>query len=198
MVDRLRQLLAQPMFRWRNKSNSSINAHDEFGYVPYDRTNPQLLFDYQPVIHEQKPLIPNTNLKYVQWINVLYDQRMATTLIGRPAHHVEQILFQGSNIQFMNLASTKSFQKLTVRKRVTMAKKVIKIHNLYQNCQKRYEETNDYFLNFIDEHECSTENLRYLHNFIPTKTWMRNFCIPGNTHMGIESVTSVSILRHTL
>lgn len=70
---------------------------DEFGYVPYDRTGSQLLFDYLSEIHEQKPIILNTNLEFSQWVNVLYDQRMTTALIGRLTHHVELILFPGGN-----------------------------------------------------------------------------------------------------
>ena len=70
---------------------------DEFGYVPYDRTGSQLLFDYLSEIHEQKSVILNTNLEFSQWVNVLYDQRMTTALIGRLTHHVELILFPGVN-----------------------------------------------------------------------------------------------------
>lgn len=70
---------------------------DEFGYVPYDRTGSQLLFDYLSEVHEQKPVILNTNLEFSQWVNVLYDQRMTTALIGRLTHHVELILFPGGN-----------------------------------------------------------------------------------------------------
>lgn len=70
---------------------------DEFGYVPYDRTGAQLLFDYLSEIHEQKSVILNTNLEFSQWVNVLYDQRMTTALIGRLTHHVDLILFPGVN-----------------------------------------------------------------------------------------------------
>jgi len=70
---------------------------DEFGYVPYDRTGSQLLFDYLSEIHEQKSVILNTNLEFSQWVNVLYDQRMTTALIGRLTHHVELIMFPGIN-----------------------------------------------------------------------------------------------------
>lgn len=70
---------------------------DEFGYVPYDRTGLQLLFDYLSEIHEQKSVILNTNLEFSQWVNVLYDQRMITALIGRLTHHVDLILFPGIN-----------------------------------------------------------------------------------------------------
>lgn len=70
---------------------------DEFGYVPYDRVGSQLLFDYVSEIHERKPVILNTNLEFSQWVNILYDQRMTTALVGRLTHHVELILFPGVN-----------------------------------------------------------------------------------------------------
>ena len=67
----------------KKKLNSAqILILDEFGYVPYDRTGSQLLFDYLSEIHEQKSVILNTNLEFSQWVNVLYDQRMTTALIG--------------------------------------------------------------------------------------------------------------------
>lgn len=62
-----------------------------------DRTGSQLLFDYLSEIHEQRSVILNTNLEFSQWVNVLYDQRMTTALIGRLTHHVELILFPGVN-----------------------------------------------------------------------------------------------------
>lgn len=78
-------------------NKASIIILDEFGYVPYDRTGAQLLFDYLSEIHEKKSIILNTNLEFSQWVNVLYDQRMTTALIGRLTHHVELILFPGMN-----------------------------------------------------------------------------------------------------
>lgn len=78
-------------------NTAEIIILDEFGYVPYDRTGSQLLFDYLSEIHEQKQVILNTNLEFSQWANVLYDQRMTTALIGRLTHHVELILFPGGN-----------------------------------------------------------------------------------------------------
>lgn len=78
-------------------STAQILILDEFGYVPYDRAGSELLFDYLSSIHEQKPIILNTNLEFSQWVNVLYDARMTTALIGRLTHHVELILFPGGN-----------------------------------------------------------------------------------------------------
>ena len=84
--------LVQPLWRtvWRFLKKLEIEP-------PYDRTGSQLLFDYLSEIHEQKSVILNTNLEFSQWVNVLYDQRMTTALIGRLTHHVELILFPGVN-----------------------------------------------------------------------------------------------------
>lgn len=81
----------------RKLNSAQIIILDEFGYVPYDRTGSQLLFDFLSEIHEVKQVILNTNLEFSQWVNVLYDQRMTTALIGRLTHHVELILFPGGN-----------------------------------------------------------------------------------------------------
>lgn len=70
---------------------------DEFGYVPYNRTGSQLLFDYLSEIHEKKVVILNTNLEFSRWVNVLYDEQMTAALVGRLMHHCHLILFPGEN-----------------------------------------------------------------------------------------------------
>jgi hypothetical protein len=62
---------------------ASVVILDEFGYVPYDRTGAQLLFDFLSEIHEQKSVILNTNLEFSRWVNVLYDEQMTAALVGR-------------------------------------------------------------------------------------------------------------------
>ena len=100
----------------KKKLNSAeILILDEFGYVPYDRTGAQLLFDYLSEIHEQKPVILNTNLEFAQWVNVLYDQRMTTALIGRLTHHVELILFPGINNRLRESSINEAFARMNTR-----------------------------------------------------------------------------------
>ena len=97
----------------KKKLNSAeIIILDEFGYVPYDRTGAQLLFDYLSEIHEQKSVILNTNLEFSQWVNVLYDQRMTTALIGRLTHHVELILFPGGNNRLRESSINEAFNRV--------------------------------------------------------------------------------------
>lgn len=98
----------------KKKLNSAqILILDEFGYVPYDRTGSQLLFDYLSEIHEQKSVILNTNLEFSQWVNVLYDQRMTTALIGRLTHHVDLILFPGVNNRLRESSINETLSKMS-------------------------------------------------------------------------------------
>jgi len=70
---------------------------DEWGYVPYDRTGSQLLFDCLSEIHGQKSVILNTNLEFSKWVNILYDEHMTAALVGRLMHHCHLLLFPGEN-----------------------------------------------------------------------------------------------------
>ena len=99
-------------------NKAQILILDEFGYVPYDRTGSQLLFDYLSEIHEEKNVILNTNLEFSQWVNVLYDQRMTTALIGRLTHHVELILFPGGNNRLRESSINASISQVTDSKEV--------------------------------------------------------------------------------
>lgn len=108
----------------KKKLNSAqILILDEFGYVPYDRNGSQLLFDYLSEIHEQKSVILNTNLEFSQWVNVLYDQRMTTALIGRLTHHVELILFPGVNNRLRESSINESLSRISSQEAGSNGKK---------------------------------------------------------------------------
>ena len=81
----------------KRMDKAEIIILDEFGYVPYNRTGSQLLFDYLSEIHEKKVIILNTNLEFSRWVNVLYDEQMTAALVGRLMHHCHLILFPGEN-----------------------------------------------------------------------------------------------------
>lgn len=104
-------------------NNAQILILDEFGYVPYDRMGAQLLFDYLSEIHEQKSVILNTNLEFSQWVNVLYDERMTTALIGRLTHHVELILFPGGNNRLRESSINEAWGKINTQEAGNHGKK---------------------------------------------------------------------------
>lgn len=82
---------------YKKLGRADILILDEFGYVPYNRTGAQLLFDFLSEIHEKKVVILNTNLEFSRWVNILYDEQMTAALIGRLMHHCHLILFPGEN-----------------------------------------------------------------------------------------------------
>lgn len=88
---------------------------DEFGYVPYDRTGSQLLFDYLSEIHEKKLVILNTNLEFSRWVNVLYDEQMTAALIGRLTHHCHLILFPGGNNRLRESSLNETYHEIAAR-----------------------------------------------------------------------------------
>lgn len=96
-------------------NKAQIIILDEFGYVPYDRTGSQLLFDYLSEVHEKKSVILNTNLEFAQWVNVLYDQKMTTALIGRLTHHVELVLFPGTNYRLRESSISQAYMNMSMK-----------------------------------------------------------------------------------
>ena len=105
-------------FKKKRLNPAKILQLDEFGYVPYDRVGSELLFDYLSEIHEQKSIVLNTNLEFSQWVNVLYDKRMTTALIGRLIQHVELILFPGENNRLRESSINQAFARTNARQGV--------------------------------------------------------------------------------
>ena len=108
------------LFKQKRLNPAKILILDEFGYVPYDRVGSELLFDYLSEIHEQKSIILNTNLEFSQWVNVLYDKRMTTALIGRLIQHVELILFPGENNRLRESSINQAFARTNSRQGVSV------------------------------------------------------------------------------
>jgi DNA replication protein DnaC len=93
-------------------NKASVIILDEWGYVPYDRTGAQLLFDYLSEIHEQKSIILNTNLEFSRWVNVLYDEQMTAALVGRLMHHCYLLLFPGENNRLRESSINDLYRKI--------------------------------------------------------------------------------------
>ena len=88
---------------------------DEFGYVLYDLTGAQLLFDYLSEIHGKKVIILTTNKEFAQWPNILSDPDMAAALIGRLTHHCHLILFPGEDQRLKNSSIHRAYAGLNDR-----------------------------------------------------------------------------------
>jgi len=93
-------------------NKASVIILDEFGYVPYDKTGSQLLFDFLSEIHQKKVVILNTNLEFSKWVNVLYDEQMTAALVGRLMHHCHLLLFPGENNRLKESSINEVYQTL--------------------------------------------------------------------------------------
>ena len=70
---------------------------DEWGYVPLDREGSQLLFNVISDCYEARSLIITTNLEFVKWVNIFYDENMTAALIDRLVHHSHLLVFSGQS-----------------------------------------------------------------------------------------------------
>lgn len=60
---------------------------DEWGYVPVDTNGAKLLFGVIADCYERKSLIITTNLEFVKWNEVFYDEKLTAAIIDRIIHH---------------------------------------------------------------------------------------------------------------
>lgn len=70
---------------------------DEWGYLPMDREEAQLLFQVIASSYEQRSLIITTNLEFSKWGGIFTDDQMAAAMIDRLAHHGQLVIFEGES-----------------------------------------------------------------------------------------------------
>jgi len=70
---------------------------DEWGYVPVDRDDSQMLFRVIADSYESKSLILTTNIEFSKWGGVFTDDQMAAAMIDRLVHHGHLLIFEGKS-----------------------------------------------------------------------------------------------------
>lgn len=60
---------------------------DELGYVPFDKSGADLLFNFVTKVYEKRSLIVTTNLPFSRWGEVFLDATAAAAVIDRIVHH---------------------------------------------------------------------------------------------------------------
>jgi DNA replication protein DnaC len=68
---------------------------DELGFVPFDRTGGELLFNLIAERHERHSTMITTNLAFSEWVQVLGDEKLTTALLDRLASRAHIVTTQG-------------------------------------------------------------------------------------------------------
>ena len=67
---------------------------DELGYIPFEKTEGDLLFQFISDRYERKSLLITTNLAFSEWENVFKNKMIATAAIDRIVHHSQIFKFE--------------------------------------------------------------------------------------------------------
>lgn len=83
--------------RLRHYASFRVLAVDEIGYLAYDNTAADLLFQIVTRRYERRPVVLTTNLAFSEWNTVFPNAACATALIDRLTHHSEIISIEGES-----------------------------------------------------------------------------------------------------
>ncbi len=71
---------------------------DELGFVPFDRSGGELLFNIVTERYERRSIVVTTNLPFAEWVTIFAgDEKITTALLDRLAHHATVITTKGKS-----------------------------------------------------------------------------------------------------
>lgn len=70
---------------------------DELGFVPFDRTGAELLFNALADRHLRRSTLVTTNLAFSEWVTVLGDEKMTAALLDRLSENAHVLTTSGSS-----------------------------------------------------------------------------------------------------
>jgi len=73
---------------------------DELGYIPFNKTGAELLFQFCSSRYERGSLIITTNLEFPKWTEVMTDEQMTAALLDRITHNAHILNINGESYRF--------------------------------------------------------------------------------------------------
>lgn len=101
LVSVLQEKFADGMLtRFRSKLRKmDLLILDEVGYVPFNQTGSELLFNVIADCYEQQSVIVTSNLEFGQWTSVFGDNKLTAALVDRLVHHAHILAFAGESFR---------------------------------------------------------------------------------------------------
>ena len=72
---------------------------DELGFVPFDRTGGELLFNVFSDRYERRSTLLTTNLAFSEWVKVFGDEKLTTALLDCLGHHSHILTTRGPSFR---------------------------------------------------------------------------------------------------
>ena len=73
---------------------------DELGYIPFDPTAAQLLFNFFAESYERRSILLTTNLDFGSWTTIFGDDALTGALLDRLTHHCHILVMNGESYRF--------------------------------------------------------------------------------------------------
>lgn len=97
-------MAAQQDYRLNKLEKQWLTPHlvviDELGYVPFNKSGAELLFQFCSARHERGSIIITTNLEFMKWTEVFVDEQMTAALLDRLTHKAHILNINGDSYRF--------------------------------------------------------------------------------------------------